>query len=88
MPATRKAEVLSLVAMINEQMWVGHFDIWPTDGVIMFRHALLLAGGAELNGRQCESVLTSAVMACERYYHAFSSSCGPAKPAARRSTRR
>ena len=62
-PAARKADVLSLVALINEQMWIGHFDIWPSDGVIMFRHAMLLAGGAELNGRQCESVLTSAVMA-------------------------
>ena len=70
-PAARRSEVLSLVALINEQMWIGHFDIWPSDGVIMFRHALLLAGGAELNGRQCESVLTSAVMACERYYQAF-----------------
>ncbi len=70
-PAARRGEVLSLVALINEQMWIGHFDIWPSDGVIMFRHALLLAGGAELNGRQCESVLTSAVMACERYYQAF-----------------
>ena len=70
-PAPRRGEVLSLVALINEQMWIGHFDIWPSDGVIMFRHALLLAGGAELNGRQCESVLTSAVMACERYYQAF-----------------
>ena len=70
-PAPRRTEVLSLVALINEQMWIGHFDIWPSDGVIMFRHALLLAGGAELNDRQCESVLTSAVMACERYYQAF-----------------
>ena len=70
-PAPRRAEVLSLIALINEQMWIGHFDIWPSDGVIMFRHALLLAGGAELNGRQCESVLTAAVLACERYYQAF-----------------
>ena len=70
-PAARRGEVLSLVALINEQLWIGHFDIWPSDGVIMFRHALLLAGGAELNGRQCESVLTSAVLACERYYQAF-----------------
>ena len=70
-PAARKNDALSLVALINEQMWVGHFDIWPSDGVIMFRHAMLLAGGAELNGRQCESVLTTAVMACERYYQAF-----------------
>jgi hypothetical protein len=70
-PTARRRDVVDLVALINEQMWIGHFDIWPTDGVIMFRHALLLAGGAELNGRQCESVLTSAVMACERYYQAF-----------------
>ena len=70
-PAARKTDALSLVALINEQMWIGHFDIWPSDGVIMFRHAMLLAGGAELNGRQCESVLTTAVMACERYYQAF-----------------
>ena len=70
-PAPRKFDALNLVALINEQMWIGHFDIWPSDGVIMFRHAMLLAGGAELNGRQCESVLTTAVMACERYYQAF-----------------
>lgn len=70
-PAPRRADVNDLVALINEQMWIGHFDIWPSDGVIMFRHALLLAGGAELNSRQCESVLTAAVMACERYYQAF-----------------
>ena len=70
-PAARRADMLSLVSLINEQMWVGHFDIWPADGVIMFRHAMLLTGGAELNGRQCESVLTTAVLACERYYQAF-----------------
>ncbi len=70
-PAPRKCETQNLVSLVNEQMWVGHFDIWPADGVIMFRHAMLLAGGAELNARQCESVLTTAVLACERYYQAF-----------------
>jgi hypothetical protein len=29
------------------------------------------AGGAELNGHQCQTVLASAVRACERYYQAF-----------------
>jgi hypothetical protein len=38
----------------------------------MFRHAILLAGGAELNGDQCQTVLASAVRACERYYQGFS----------------
>jgi hypothetical protein len=28
-------------------------------------------GGAELNGDQCQTVLASALRACERYYQAF-----------------
>jgi hypothetical protein len=70
-PQARRGEALALIALINEQLWIGHFDIWPQDGVIMFRHAMLLAGGAALNVRQCEAALTSAVVACERYYQAF-----------------
>ena len=70
-PLARRTEVLSLVSLINEQLWVGHFDLWAKDGVIMFRHALLLAGGAEPNGPQCEAALANAVTACERYYQAF-----------------
>ncbi len=70
-PMARRMELTSLVSLINEQLWIGHFDIWPADGVIMFRHALLLVGGAQLNGQQCKTVLASAVRACERYYQAF-----------------
>lgn len=70
-PAERRKELAELVTLINEELWIGHFDIWPKEGVIMFRHAILLAGGAELNGSQCQTVLASAVRACERYYQAF-----------------
>jgi len=70
-PPVRLTELASLVALINEQLWLGHFDIWPSEGVIMFRHAILLAGGAEINAQQCKTILASAVQACERYYQAF-----------------
>lgn len=70
-PPLRNGEVLALISLINEQLWIGHFDIWPQDGVIMFRHTIVLAGGADLNRCQCEAVLTNAVIACERYYQAF-----------------
>jgi hypothetical protein len=66
-----RTEVQQLTAMVNEQMWVGHFDFWFQDGLIMFRHALVLAGGVEASGRQCEALLTTALEACERYYPAF-----------------
>ena len=70
-PTARRAEVQRLIAAINEQLWIGHFDIWMQNGVVMFRHALLLAGGVTASDRQCEAVLGSALDACERYFPAF-----------------
>jgi hypothetical protein len=70
-PEPRRAEVLALIALVNEQLWVGHFDMWARDGIVMFRHALLLAGGVEIAGRQCEALLDAALDTSERYFQAF-----------------
>jgi len=70
-PEPRLGEVQALVALINEQLWIGHFDIWMQDGVIMFRHALVLAGGVSASDRQCEAVLATALDSCEHYFPAF-----------------
>jgi len=70
-PERRRAEVQTLISLINEQMWVGHFDLWTQEGIVMFRHALLLAGGVEASGKQCESLLGTALDACERKSAAF-----------------
>jgi hypothetical protein len=70
-PELRLNEVQQLVALINEQLWIGHFDIWMQNGVVMFRHALVLAGGVAASDRQCEALLGSALDTCERYYPAF-----------------
>lgn len=70
-PDRRRAEVMQLISIANEQLWVGHFDLWTSENVIMFRHALLLAGGAEPNHGQCDTLLKVAIEACERYFQAF-----------------
>jgi hypothetical protein len=70
-PERRRVEVMQLIALVNEQLWVGHFDLWRSENVVMFRHALLLAGGAEPKPGQCEVMLKAATDACERYYQAF-----------------
>ena len=70
-PSSRRPEIAALISLVNEQLWLGHFDLWPDEGLVMFRHAIVLSGGADLNGPQCQTVLTSAVRACERYYQAF-----------------
>ena len=80
-PDRRRAEAQQLIALINEQLWVGHFDLWPQDGLVMFRHALVLAGGVEPSGGQCESVLGTALDACERYFPALQFVVWAGKPA-------
>jgi hypothetical protein len=70
-PGPRRGEVQRLIAAINEQLWVGHFDIWTHTGMIMYRQALVLPGGLTASTAQCESMLVGAIHACERYYPAF-----------------
>ncbi len=70
-PERRKAEVLSLISLINEQLWLGHFDFWSSENVVMFRHSLLLSGGAEPTDEQAGMLIKSAIDTCERHYQAF-----------------
>lgn len=70
-PPLRQVEVLRLLAKINEQLLVGHFDLWPKESAIMFRHALLLSGGADPTSQQAERMLGIALETCERFYQAF-----------------
>ncbi|HWJ74531.1 MAG TPA: YbjN domain-containing protein [Kaistia sp.] len=67
----RKTEVMRLLSLVNEQLWIGHFDLWGKEGVVMYRQTLLLAGGAEPNSAQVEGLLENAIESCERYYQAF-----------------
>ena len=70
-PERRRSEVQQLIAMINEQLWVGHFDLWTADGMVMFRHSLVLAGGVDATSQQCQALLASALESCEGYFPAF-----------------
>ena len=70
-PELRLPETQQLIAMINEQLWIGHFDVWMQNGMVMFRHALVLSGGIAPSGSQCEAVLGCALDTCERYFPAF-----------------
>lgn len=69
-PQNRLPEMYRLIAQINEQLWLGHFDLWTNEGLIMFRHALLL-NGTVATVAQCEAMLRAALEGCERYYQAF-----------------
>ena len=69
-PDNKLGEIYKLIAQINEQLWLGHFDLWTQEGLIMFRQGLML-NGAVATTTQCEALLKAALEACERYYQAF-----------------
>ena len=70
-PDPRRNEVKQLIALVNEQLWIGHFDMWNHEGVVLFRNSHLLTGGADVTPQQCEALLRSATDACDTYYQAF-----------------
>ena len=70
-PDPRRNEVKQLIALVNEQLWIGHFDMWNHEGVVLFRNSHLLTGGAEVTPQQCEALLRSATDSCDLYYQAF-----------------
>ena len=70
-PPRKRAAIGELAQLINEQLWLGHFDLWRDQDLVMFRHSLCLAGGASASDAQCSAVVKAAVAACETYYQAF-----------------
>lgn len=70
-PEARRGEVARLTARLNEHLWLGHFDLWPEEGVLLYRYGLLLAGGAKLTDEQCDAMLKLSLETSERYFPSF-----------------
>ncbi len=70
-PDDRRPAVGALVNLINESLWIGHFDLWAEEGRPTWRHALLLRGTQAVEDSQIVEVVTVGVGECERFYPAF-----------------
>ncbi|HVZ91290.1 MAG TPA: YbjN domain-containing protein [Rhizomicrobium sp.] len=66
----RRSNIADLLMYVNARLWIGHFDLWPEGGAIVFRHAMIFPD-ASASASQCEALLNLAVEACEHYYPAF-----------------
>jgi hypothetical protein len=80
-PNARKSEIGRLFMLINGQLFHGHFDIWESDGSIVYRNTLMLAGGAIANDKQCETLIQLGLEYCERYFPAVQYVCWAGKTA-------
>ena len=67
----KRAAAHELVALINEQTWLGHFDIWSNGGVLLYRNGTMLGEDGLLGLNQAQSLVEIAVDECDRFYPAF-----------------
>ena len=67
----KKPAMLEVLGMVNEQLWLGHFDIWSNGSVLLYRHGLMLGDEGLLSIAQAQTVIEVAVEECDRFYPAF-----------------
>jgi hypothetical protein len=72
--AEKRGSIYEALGLINEQMWLGHFELWSSSGLIVFRYSALLDTGSDGEGlsfEQAESIAEAALEECERFYPVF-----------------
>ena len=72
-PSDKRAATYETIGLINEQLWLGHFELWTSSGLVLFRHAALLDAddGGSLTLQQAETLIEAAIEECERFYPVF-----------------
>ncbi|WP_114522281.1 YbjN domain-containing protein [Altererythrobacter sp. ZODW24] len=70
-PVPKREPMVELVALVNEQLWLGHFDIWSNGSVLLYRHGLMLGQDGLLGLDQAQSIVELAIEECDRFYPAF-----------------
>lgn len=71
MPSQSWPAVYQLIGRINESLWLGHFDLTSDEGLVLFRHTVLLRGLRAASVEQLEDLVDAAVVECERFYPAL-----------------
>lgn len=67
----KRVKAYELLSLINEQMWLGHFDIWSNGSVLLYRHGALLSDDGLLSLMQAQALVETAIDECDRFYPAF-----------------
>lgn len=70
-PAAKMGELYDVLNRCNDLVWNGAFTYWAEQKLMVWRYGLCLAGGQVAGAAQVDRLISSAVMASERFYPAF-----------------
>ncbi len=66
-----KSKIFELLALINDNLWVGHFSYWTSQKMPVFRHSIFCSNHMPLFEKQIAQIFEIAVKECERMYPVF-----------------
>lgn len=70
-PKAKRQQIYETLSLANERIWLGHFELWSDEGMIIFRHASLMEEQSRINSNQIEALTHTALTECERFYPVF-----------------
>ena len=72
-PDERRGAIYDTLGLVNEQLCVGHFELWSSIDILLYRHAAMIPGddGAAITLQHTELLVESAIDECERFYPVF-----------------
>tara|TARA_B100000242_G_C43014800_1_gene471864 strand:- start:586 stop:1059 length:474 start_codon:yes stop_codon:yes gene_type:complete len=70
-PETKLVKAYELLGLINENLWIGHFDITSRNGIPAFRHTILSSSETEILHKKFEDLVDIGIYECEKFYPSF-----------------
>lgn len=70
----RRPAIHETLALVNEQLWLGHFELWSSSGILLYRNASVIDASDEeptLSLAAAELLVDTAIDECERFYPVF-----------------
>ncbi len=66
-----KSRIYELLAMVNEKLWIGHFDYCSDEAMPMYRQTILMRQGFLASAEMMEDLVEVGLAECDRYFPAF-----------------
>lgn len=66
-----RSKIFELLALANEELWVGHFSYWTEQNMPVFKHSILLNDDENTLMEKISQVVDIAIRECERMYPVF-----------------
>ncbi len=66
-----RGRIFELLALVNENLWLGHFSYWSEHQMPLFKHSVIIHDGETDFESKIDQVINIAVNECERMYPVF-----------------